>query len=428
MTIDLVPEPQLATSTSGSRRRWPPAPGSPERARYLFRDGRGPDGSEPPNNWPSVFGGPAWTPGARRAVVPAPLRAGAAGPGLHQPRGGRRPRGDDAVLAGPRRRRLPDRRRPRHGQARRACRTWCRWRTPACSTTTAPATCASTRTACTWCTGGSGRCSTSTPAPWPSARSGCPTTTRLAQYLRDDELQLAFNFKLLTAEWDADELRDAVTHSLATVADTPGPGLLGAVQPRPAAARDPLRRRASSGSGGPGRPRCCSWPCPGAVYLYNGDELGMPDVDLPDEALQDPIWERSGRTERGRDACRVPVPWSGTEPAVRVLDRAATPGCPCPTGWGGADRGGPGGRPVVDAVAVPSGARAAARRPRRSAARSWSGCRRRTGASRSAARRAGVPGEPLRRGGAAAGGAGAAGQRRRRRRHLPADAAVWLKA
>ena len=60
---------------------------------------------------------------------------------------------------------------------------------------------------------------------------------------------------------------------------------------------------------------------PGAAYLYNGDELGMPDVDLPDEVLQDPVWERSGHTERGRDACRVPMPWSGTEPAVRVLRR-----------------------------------------------------------------------------------------------------------
>ncbi|MGO1939287.1 MAG: alpha-amylase family glycosyl hydrolase, partial [Agrococcus casei] len=37
------------------------APGSPERDRYMFRDGKGADGSEPPNNWPSIFGGPAWT-------------------------------------------------------------------------------------------------------------------------------------------------------------------------------------------------------------------------------------------------------------------------------------------------------------------------------------------------------------------------------
>ena len=68
---------------------------------------------------------------------------------------------------------------------------------------------------------------------------------------------------------------------------------------------------------------------PGAAYLYNGDELGMPDVDLPDEVLQDPVWERSGRTVRGRDACRIPVPWSGSRAAVRVLVAAATPGCRC---------------------------------------------------------------------------------------------------
>ncbi|HEX6249617.1 MAG TPA: alpha-amylase family glycosyl hydrolase, partial [Nocardioidaceae bacterium] len=36
-------------------------PGSPERDRYVFRDGRGPGGDEPPTNWTSIFGGPAWT-------------------------------------------------------------------------------------------------------------------------------------------------------------------------------------------------------------------------------------------------------------------------------------------------------------------------------------------------------------------------------
>src|SRR5690606_23230283 len=35
-------------------------PGSPERARYIFRDGRGPSGDSPPSNWSSDFGGPAW--------------------------------------------------------------------------------------------------------------------------------------------------------------------------------------------------------------------------------------------------------------------------------------------------------------------------------------------------------------------------------
>jgi alpha-glucosidase len=50
------------------------------------------------------------------------------------------------------------------------------------------------------------------------------------------------------------------------------------------------------------------------VYVYNGDELGLANVDLPDDALQDPTWERSGHTQRGRDGERVPLPWSGSEP------------------------------------------------------------------------------------------------------------------
>jgi alpha-glucosidase len=72
---------------------------------------------------------------------------------------------------------------------------------------------------------------------------------------------------------------------------------------------------------------------PGVAYVYNGDELGMPDVDLPDEVLQDPIWERSGRTERGRDGCRVPVPWTGAEPPYG-FSTAADTWLPMPAGWG----------------------------------------------------------------------------------------------
>ncbi len=53
---------------------------------------------------------------------------------------------------------------------------------------------------------------------------------------------------------------------------------------------------------------------PGAVFIYNGEELGLANVDLPDEALRDPVWERSGHTRRGRDGCRVPMPWEGAEP------------------------------------------------------------------------------------------------------------------
>lgn len=53
---------------------------------------------------------------------------------------------------------------------------------------------------------------------------------------------------------------------------------------------------------------------PGAVFIYNGEELGLANVELPDEALRDPVWERSGHTRRGRDGCRVPMPWEGDAP------------------------------------------------------------------------------------------------------------------
>ena len=112
-----------ARRTPGSR---PPGrrPGQRRAGRYIFRDGRGPGGVHPPNNWVSVFGGPAWTrvvePTASRAVVPASVRRRTARPELGQPGGLRRSREDVAVLARPRRRRLPHRRRARHGQAARA--------------------------------------------------------------------------------------------------------------------------------------------------------------------------------------------------------------------------------------------------------------------------------------------------------------------
>jgi alpha-glucosidase len=155
---------------------------------------------------------------------------------------------------------------------------------------------------------------------------------RLAQYLRDEELQLAFNFKLLTADWTIDELRDAVTHSLAAVADTPAPAcwvLSNHDRPRHVT-------RYGGGDLGLRRARAAALlqlALPGASYLYNGDELGMPNVELPDEVLQDPVWERSGRTERGRDGCRVPMPWSGGEPSYGFSARRDT-WLPMPEGWG----------------------------------------------------------------------------------------------
>jgi alpha-glucosidase len=156
---------------------------------------------------------------------------------------------------------------------------------------------------------------------------------RLAEYLRPDELHLAFNFKLLTSDWDADELRTAIDHSLATVAGTPAPACWVLSN------HDRPRHVTRYGGGEPGTRRAraaalLQLALPGAAYVYNGDELGMPDVVLPDEVLQDPIWERSGHTERGRDSCRVPLPWSGEQPPYGFSTTADT-WLPMPPGWAG---------------------------------------------------------------------------------------------
>ena len=64
----------------------------------------------------------------------------------------------------------------------------------------------------------------------------------------------------------------------------------------------------------------------GCAYVYLGEELGLPEVeDLPEEALVDPMWERSGRTHRGRDGCRVPLPWSGTAPPYGFSEKHDVP-------------------------------------------------------------------------------------------------------
>ena len=68
------------------------------------------------------------------------------------------------------------------------------------------------------------------------------------------------------------------------------------------------------------------------MFLYNGEELGLPNAELPDEALQDPVWERSGHTERGRDGCRVPLPWEGEEPPFGFSTTADT-WLPVPGDW-----------------------------------------------------------------------------------------------
>ena len=81
----------------------------------------------------------------------------------------------------------------------------------------------------------------------------------------------------------------------------------------PQAVRD-ARRTSSSAGAGRGPPRLLTAALPGSLYIYQGDELGLDEVEVPLDEIQDPMHARSGGIDPGRDGCRVPLPWSGDEP------------------------------------------------------------------------------------------------------------------
>ena len=126
---------------------------------------------------------------------------------------------------------------------------------------------------------------------------------------------------------------------------------------------------------------------PGSMYVYQGEELGLPEVeDIPDDRRRDPMHARSGGVHPGRDGCRVPIPWSGNDAAVRVqLATASARGSTSRRRLELADRRGAGGRCLVDAHPLPAWPRAAPTAHRGVRTPSSSGCRRRTGRSRSPA-------------------------------------------
>jgi alpha-glucosidase len=140
-----------------------------------------------------------------------------------------------------------------------------------------------------------------------------PDDKRLAMYVRGDELHLTFNFRLVEADWSAIDLRKAIDGSLNAMAE------VGAPCTWVLSNHDVVRHTTRYGGGTLGRSRgraaaLLQLALPGASYIYNGDELGLENVDLPDDVLQDPTWERSGHTDRGRDGERVPMPWAGDKP------------------------------------------------------------------------------------------------------------------
>jgi alpha-glucosidase len=144
------------------------------------------------------------------------------------------------------------------------------------------------------------------------AEAWVPTAERLANYVRPDELHQAFNFLYLRCPWDAAVLRQVID------ASTTATAAVGAPNTWVLSNHDVTRHVTRFGGGATGvrRARAAALlmlALPGSAYVYQGDELGLPEVtDLPESVLADPIWTRSGHTLRGRDGCRVPIPWSGS--------------------------------------------------------------------------------------------------------------------
>ncbi|MEU0787408.1 glycoside hydrolase family 13 protein [Streptomyces sp. NPDC006173] len=181
-----------------------------------------------------------------------------------------------------------------------------------------------------------------------------PTAEQFARYLRPDELHSAFNFDILCCPWDAEALRRVVDGTLA--AHEP----VGAPPTWVLANHDTIRHVTRYGREdtsfdmsdkrlldpsdtelGRRRARAAALltlALPGGVYVYQGDELGLPEVrDLPDELLQDPTFARSGGTDRGRDGCRIPLPWTADGPSLGFspAGTTATPWLPQPADWDG---------------------------------------------------------------------------------------------
>jgi len=300
-------------------------PGSPERARFLFRDGRGPTGDEPPNNWQSVFGGAAWTRVAdgqwyfhafdssqpdfnwrNREVVEYFddvmrfwFERGVDGFRI------------DVAHGLFKHEELPDWNDDGHNYAMwdqpEVHEIYRRWRAIGDSY-----------------------------GPEPKYFVGeiwVPSVESMSAYLQVDELHQAFSFDLLVQPWEASRMRDAIDRALHQGEVVGGPPAwtlsnhdvhrtatrYGQKQdlsaPLPTDMIAAARRRGDANIElGIQRARAAimlQLALPGATYLYQGEELGLPEVfDLPDGSRQDPIWIRSGGSELGRDGCRVPMPWS----------------------------------------------------------------------------------------------------------------------
>ncbi|MFJ9419005.1 glycoside hydrolase family 13 protein [Streptomyces sp. NPDC101227] len=335
-------------------------PGGPSRSLFHFADGRGPDGALPPNNWRAMFGGPAWS----RVTEPGSASGESEGSG-GAAKGSGRPGQWYLHMFTPEQPDLNWRNPEVSADFEKVLRFWLDrgvdgfridvaaglFKHPELPDSPDPSADERTRDSVN-------------PLAWNqpevhdvwrqwralceeyTARDGhdrllvgevsVRTPSEQAAYVRPDELHQAFFFHLLTAPWDVDVFRKVISEALTDIAST------GSTVTWVLNNHDQVRTvtRYATGPGGEAsgagaaRARAAALlmlALPGAAYVYQGEELGLPEVDdLPDEVLTDPIFHRTGSRQHVRDGCRVPLPWTGD---AAPFGFSATTGA---TGTGGA--------------------------------------------------------------------------------------------
>ncbi|MEJ5868272.1 glycoside hydrolase family 13 protein [Pseudokineococcus sp. 5B2Z-1] len=155
---------------------------------------------------------------------------------------------------------------------------------------------------------------------------------RVAAYVRPDEMHQSFAFRLLKSPWDAAAFAEGVCSAL-TAFDRVGAPVSWVLGNHD---KDRQVTRFGGGAHGLSRARSAAMlllALPGSPYLYAGEELGLPQVVVPDEAKQDPIFFRSGGLRAGRDGCRIPMPWTTGPAAGFSAEGSAPPWLPQPAGW-----------------------------------------------------------------------------------------------
>ncbi|GAB3614507.1 glycoside hydrolase family 13 protein [Humibacter ginsengisoli] len=364
--VDLVP------NHTSSDHRWfqealASAPGSEARSHYWFLDGKGENGELPPNNWESVFGGPAWsrttnpdgTPGQWylhlfdssqpdlnwespwvweqfRGILRFWLDRGVDGFRIDVAHGMVKAKG------------LPDYTPEQRGGSMSGA-----------SVTLEPDISDEEPGSPMWAQEGGHaifRDWHNVLAEYDGDRALCGEAwvsppAKLARYVRSDEMQQTFNFTYLETPWHPDALRAVIEESLDAFNGVGAPSTwvlsnhdvirhptrFGLADESPQGhgigPKTPYRPNKALGLRRARAATTVMLALPGSAYLYQGEELGLPEViDLPDSARQDPTWFRTHGERYGRDGCRVPIPWTASGPSYGFSDSGKS-WLPQPAEW-----------------------------------------------------------------------------------------------